>query len=118
MKLKTLGRLAGAYDAFVGSVTGSMCAYFLSTRQDIPSFFIPGLSISYDVVEAGMKLGLGFGILASSFVIADGLTDVVKGTHHYFGCKVWQKLTRNPETKRRIQSELEEQLMVIEQDIK
>ncbi|MEK6847945.1 MAG: hypothetical protein AABX50_02375 [Nanoarchaeota archaeon] len=49
--------------------------------------------------------------------ITDGLTDVAKGTHHYFGCRVWQKLTRNPETKRRIEMDLEEQLERIEEDI-
>lgn len=47
----------------------------------------------------------------------DGVVDMFKGTHHYFGCRVWQKLTRNPKTKQKIESDLEEMLKNINKSV-
>jgi len=114
MKLKTLGRIVGAYDAFVGGVIGAITGYGLYKTE--PHIFSQDLSTTHRLFDGGLSLGLGVGVLLGSVMIVDGLTDLTKGTHHYFGCILWQKLTRNPETKREIQSELEEQLRRIEED--
>ncbi|MEK7580836.1 MAG: hypothetical protein AAB512_01005 [Patescibacteria group bacterium] len=42
-----------------------------------------------------------------TFLALDGLMDTIKGTHHYLFMKTWQKTTRNPETKLKIQKEID-----------
>ena len=126
MKIKTLGRVSGAVTASAFTV----CGYFLyKTLPNIDYNQLINIISSDNPLEykllSGLASGLAIGASALSLAltplialgIVDGLTDVVKGTHHYFGCRVWQKLTRNPETKKRIQSELEEQLIKIQKDI-
>ena len=68
-------------------------------------------------------MGVWFGtVTASALVmplgIIDGFVDTVKGTHHYFGFRVWQKLTRNKKTKEEIDEDLERQPEIIEKPIR
>lgn len=60
------------------------------------------------------------GIVASPVVIAgiaDGLVDIVKGTHHYVVAQIERALTTNPEEKARIEADMEYQLKRIEEPI-
>jgi hypothetical protein len=115
MKLKTLCRAVGAFDAAAWSLVGYGCYNILSNANY--NFLFEDHPIGHKII------GAAYWGAAAAFVpipvlgITDGLVDVVKGTHHYFGCKVWQKLTRNKETKAKIQLELEKQLETIEKSI-
>lgn len=125
MKLKTMGRVVGAVDTAVWSYAAyldykalSLChADYNMLREfcsgDYPLEYKVSISI---LIGAGASLATLF-TPAIAMAITDGLVDVVKGTHHYFGCKVWQKLTRNQERKEKIQRELEQMLGRIEQPI-
>jgi len=101
MRPKTLGRICGAVEASIFGYLGyeflpGFCEYVLS-----------GNPIEY-------KLAAG-GLLATTSTIvvlgvADGLTDVVKGTHHYFGCKLFKKFARNERGKKEIDDQIKSQL--------
>ena len=100
MKIKTMGRLAGAVNAGIGVTLGVADFYLLAnSNYDLVSLLSSDFSNSYKAFGAGFQIFLGIYLPLLSLLAADGLTDVAKGTHHYFGCRVWQKLTRNPEMK-------------------
>ena len=56
---------------------------------------------------------LGGIALPITFILADYLFDIYRGTHHYFSLKVWSRLTRNPEKRKRMEKELEEMLQAV-----
>lgn len=118
MKLKTMCRAFGICQA--GIFSGGL--YFLSDLLIKYSGHSKEFLLGDYPIEQKMYIGAymsGAALIAplTSLAIVDGLTDVVKGTHHYFGCKVLQKLTRNKEKKEKIQSELEQQLKVTKKDL-
>src|SRR3989338_3749801 len=113
MKIKYMGRAVGVFDAVAWVIATSLCYKVLSNANY--NFFMEEHPIEHKLI-GGAYLGLVAAFFPiSAMGITDGIVDVVKGTHHYFGLKVWQKLTRNQETKAKIQSDLEKQLERIEQ---
>lgn len=115
MKIKTLSRAVGAFDAGAWSFAEYVCYRILSNANY--NFFFEDHPIEHKLIGAVYLGVVAAFVPISALGITDGLVDVVKGTHHYFGCKVWQKLTRNEKTKAEIQSSLERQLERIEQPI-
>jgi len=115
MKIKQVGRIGGAVDAVAWSFATSVCYRILSNANY--NFIYEDHPIEHKLI-AGAYLGMVAAFVPiSALGITDGIVDIVKGTHHYFGCKVWQKLTRNEKTKAEIQSDLEKQLERIEQPL-
>ena len=112
MKIKTLGRAFGAFEAAAFGVSGYLLYknLFNLDYNQLASIIPQDKLLKFYALELALAPIVLLGI-------ADGLTDVVKGTHHYFGCKVWQKLTRIRETKQGIERDLEFQLRRIEEDI-
>ena len=66
---------------------------------------------------AALGVFVGIPSLIFGLGVADGLVDVVKGTHHYFGCRVWQRLTKNQAKKEEIERELEQMSKMIKYPI-
>ena len=119
MKLKTLGKVVGAIDTGVQSYTGYLCYRMLSgiDYNKLGDFFSGDYPLEYKI---GVGAWLGTTVAFTPIValgVTDGLVDVVKGTHHYFGCRVWQKFTRSQEKMEKIDRELEQMLERIEQPI-
>lgn len=50
-----------------------------------------------------------YGVLSfiPTYLVADGITDMVKGGHHYLSLTIWKKLSRNPQTKLRLQESID-----------
>jgi len=69
------------------------------------------------MIEGGFLLSFGIVIPLTSLMVADGAIDIAKGTHHYFGCKVWQKFTKDLGTKEKIERDLEGELRGLEKEI-
>ncbi|MBI2146238.1 hypothetical protein HYU22_02775 [Candidatus Woesearchaeota archaeon] len=95
--MKTLGRIVGAVDAAVWSYVGYWDYKMLSSYDysKFGEFFTGDYPLEQKII-AGLFVGAEAAfvpIIASG--ITDGLVDIVKGTHHYFGMQVWRKLTRN-----------------------
>ena len=121
-QLKTIDRVAGAVETGAGYLALKYAAYsfgFLSqiNYQKCHDFFTG----DYDPLH---KLGVGaaivgialIGTFASSvglFFMIDGCTDIIKGTHHYFGLRTWQKLTKSEKRKRDIERDINRQLIAI-----
>ena len=119
MKLKTLGRIGGAT---VATAFGFLdyCAYEILSSVDssgLNNFLSEDYSVEQKILTGAYLLAVGMVIPISKLGIIDGITDVVKGTHHYFGCKLWKHLTKNEQTKKEIDSVLEKQLKLIEKQI-
>ena len=55
--------------------------------------------IEHKILAGGFLIGVAS---LGSLAIADGLIDMVKGTHHYVGLNLVKKITRNPERKKKI----------------
>jgi len=118
MKVKTLGRIVGVTNALGGIVIGGVCAWFLSSMNyDLISLLQSDVSNSYKILSSSFMISTGAYIPLSALMVADGATDVVKGTHHYFSCRVWQKLTGDLETKKKIERDLESYLRGREEEI-
>ena len=56
-------------------------------------------------------------LIPLSIIAADGIVDMVKGTHHYLGMQIWKDLTPNSETKERIQKGIEDMLEKFEKKL-
>jgi hypothetical protein len=115
MKLKTLGRFVGLVNAGAWSCVGYYTVNFLSKLDT--NFFFQDYPLSYKIARGAIILPLVAGVPISVLGLTDGLVDIARGTHHYFGCKVWQKITRNQERKKAIDKDLEFQLRRIEEDV-
>ena len=115
MKIKQVGRMVGAFDAVAWSLAEYVCYRILPNANY--NFFFEENPIEHKLIGAAYLGVIAAFVPISALGITDGLGDVIKGTHHYFGCKVWQKLARNEKTKTEIQSSLEKQLETIEQPI-
>jgi hypothetical protein len=108
MKVKTICRMAGVFDtAFWGSF-----AYFdYNIWADL---FSGEYTLGYNITS-GLLLSTKVGAsLIITSGLADGLIDIVKGTHHYFYAKVWHKLTRNEKIKEKLGGLLENMLEIRE----
>ncbi len=115
MKLKTLDRFVGAVNAGVGATVGSLSsASVYSFYSGISS---ENISLEYKIFFGTLMLPFSMAIPISTLLVADGVYDIYRGTHHYLGCRIWQKLTRNSETKKRIDDDLALQLIRIEKDV-
>jgi hypothetical protein len=110
MNIRNLGRIGGAVDAGAWSYVGYLYVQLISNIDPVRTkeFFLGNYSIETNV-------GIGFlgatALLVPPIIaagITDGLVDIVKGTHHDFGLRVWKKLTRNPETKKSIDNSMAE----------
>jgi len=115
MKVKQLGRLCGAIDALVWTMASSKI-YDTFSNADY-NLFLQDSPIEAKLIGA-VYLGSFIPFIPiCALGFADGIVDVIKGTHHYFGLKVWQKITRKQETKKQIQSELEKSLIAIDKSL-
>lgn len=112
MKLKQVERIVGAVDVAVWSFAASICYKMLSNANY--NFFLEDHPIEHKLIGVAYLGAFAAFAPISALGITDGIVDIAKGTNHYFGCKVWQKLTRNEKTKAKIQSDLEKQLKRIE----
>jgi len=118
MKLKTLGRITGAVNTSVGAFFGGLSVYVLSRSQyDLISIISSDLSFSDKLLTGGMLSYAGTMIPISTLLFVDGVTDMVKGTHHYFSGKLHHKLTKNPRTKKGLEDEFESELRNLEKEI-
>jgi len=112
MRLKTKGRLGGIFQAGFSSYISYTCYDLLSNANY--SFFLENHPIEHKIICAAYTGTVTAFAMFFTLGTIDGIVDSTKGTHHYFGCKVIQRLAKNSGTKKKIQLELEEQLRVIE----
>ena len=122
MKLRTLGRIGGAIQAS-GFCTLGYIGYGLVSNTDykkIIEVLLGDYPAEYKAI-GGVVIGLDAILVASAVPIligaADGLVDLYNGTHHYFSMQVWKQLTRNPETKGKIDKSIVNMLSILDKDI-
>jgi hypothetical protein len=87
MKRATGGRIGGAIELLIG----------------IPTLYYAA-DYFYGICTGNYPLGWTAGIMAiaapcSLVLIADGVTDMVKGTHHYLQPKLMKKFTKSEKTR-------------------
>ncbi len=119
MKIKTASRIVGALDAALWSYVGYIGYQVLSSfpYEKLQDFFFGDYPLEYKV---GAAASIMFMVASPPVVvlgITDGLVDLVKGTHHYFGLQVWKRLTRNQKRKEKIDTNIKEMLERIEEPI-
>ena len=119
MKLKTLGRAAGIVSAAAGSYFGS---YYIDTLSKIQYSKLGELLLGNYPLEQKAAVGAfvttyALGVSGCALIVADGLTDIAKGTHHYFGMQLWRKLTKNERIRQRIDEETRHMLEAIDKPI-
>ena len=122
MKLKTGWRIVGTVQTTALTYIGYGIYRVVSSKEygrilDILSGDYPVEYKLAGTVILGLDGMLALSLLPTAFFVADGLVDTAKGTHHYSGMQTWKKLTRNPETKERIQKGIDDLLVKIEQPI-
>jgi hypothetical protein len=115
MKVKTIQRIGGAINVGVWGLAGYFCQGLLSNYNY--NFFVEDHPIEYKLGGVVYLSAVAAFVPISVLGITDGLVDIVKGTHHYFACRLWQKLARSQKTKDKIQSDLEAHLKRIEEEI-
>ena len=119
MKLKQLGRLGGVVRAggfgFMTYLLGNLISSVDYSK--FGEFMAGDYPLSYKICSAAWLTTVHMLAPFAVMGIADGLYDIRRGTHHYLGCRIWQKLTRNEETKKKIEGELEHMLKRIEESI-
>lgn len=85
---KTLGRAVGVFDTVAG-------AYFVHVA---PQAFYNG---EYTFAFATLPLSI-----VGLYLVADGISDVITGCHHYLGLNIWKRLTKSEKTKESIDADL------------
>ncbi len=120
MKIKTAGRIGGLIETAASSFFGYGCLHRLiefdysALAEFMLADYIPN---EYKIV-AGASLGtLALGVPALSLTAIDGIVDMAKGTHHYFGTTLWKKIIKNEETKKKIEKEHEQMFSVLDRPI-
>lgn len=93
-KKRRLCRLLGLFDAGIGIGVEVILLEDLPIEMNDPALRY----IAYG------SLGLSF---IPAYFVLNGIIDAIKGTHHYLGLTIWKKLSRNPETKLRLQEEID-----------
>ena len=98
IKYKHYGRAHGVLFAGLG-------AYICNTAYSVFPSSISSFSDFAVTISGATFMAMG------SFVISDGIADVVKGTHHYIGNRLCKALlSKDEEDKKRWDSSLEEML--------
>jgi hypothetical protein len=92
MKIKTLGRICGIPSTAAGCYFGHLSLEYFSKLDytKIYDVFSGEYPVEYKVAGGAIAAWPILASAVSSLLLADGLTDVVKGTHHYFGMNVWK----------------------------
>lgn len=115
MKVKTACRIVGTFQtgAFISA------GYILSNNEynKLVNVFSAGYPIEYKLESIAYLGALTVCSIGTALGITDGVVDVVKGTHHYFGLQVWKKLSRKQETKEKIDKSQQNMLERIEKKI-
>ncbi len=120
MKIKTIGRIVGIVELGMSAMAFKVAQGFISRTDysQINEFLTRDAPFLYKVGAATLAYGIPiFSGVCGALFLAEGGVDVIKGTHHYFGLRLWQKLSRNQETKEKIENDLENMLEVIERPV-
>ena len=101
MKLKTRRKIDGAI------LTG---AFSFVTYGSINLIIDYSKLSSFSTGELACLVGIYSVTPCLALSAVEGVVDIIKGTRHYFLARLWQKLTKNQETKKRIEKSLENML--------
>lgn len=119
MKFKSLGRIGGTFNATAWSYFGYFLCYKPLSNIDynkIGDSLFGDYPLEYKIIT-GASLSLATFTPIIALGITDGLVDLVKGTHHYFGLKLWKRLTSNQKTKDKIDSSIDSMFENMEKPI-
>jgi hypothetical protein len=108
MKRKTLARIAGATAAVVWGYFGYRDYGTISSIDYglLPEFFRGNYPVANKIIE-GLKLaGNAASVPLIAAGMADGLVDLIKGTHHDVGMKIYRKFALSAQTKAQIDKDM------------
>ena len=101
MKVKTGNRIVGGGSALIYGLGGYTIDQYLFSKI-------------FDESPLEIKVAAGLGIIVTTPVaiygIANGLIDLIKGTHNYLGLHIWEYLTKSKESKEKIRQWVEEMM--------
>jgi hypothetical protein len=118
MKFKSLARIGGACEAAVGIYMGQFGVRSLPLSYSILEDSLSGkVPPEYVVLGATLVTVEALAIPVCGLLATDGLLDVVTGYHHYFGLKMWKRLTKNEKTKDGIDDEIKKMSILKERDV-
>jgi hypothetical protein len=120
MKKKVAGRIGGAFDAGVSYLIGKEFCYDTLASIDygqLHDVLLGDYPIGLKIAAASVPVVSGVGMAAFTLFGIDGLVDIYKGTHHYFGMSTLKALARDPVNKAKIEKEMQEQLKIIEEPL-
>ena len=102
-----------------GRIYGTILAGGVGAMGGYGAFILCPVLTQDEPLAAKVFVGavLGIEVLIGGLCIGDGLTDVAKGTHHYLGMRIQQKLTKSEERKADIEGEIQRQLAIREETI-
>ncbi len=111
MKLKTISRVGGGLEASVGCMFEGVAYGFASFGNSSIDHALRASDnanklLAYALAVADYSTATIVGLFGL-YAIAEGLTDTVKGSHHYLGLRIWGKFTKSEETRREIKRDIE-----------
>ena len=101
MKVKTGNRIVGGGYALIYGLGGYTIDQYLFSKI-------------FDESPLEIKIATGLGIIVTTPVaiygVANGLIDLIKGTHNYLGLHIWEYLTKSKESKEKIRQGIGEMM--------
>ena len=119
MKIKTLGRIeAAARTAIFGyAYNYSYNLYSSIDYQKASEFFLGDSPLETKLGLGAFLTGYTIGMSLIPLFIMDSLTDLIHGTHHYFGVEIIRRMEKNPDQREKINNEMGEMLETIEKPL-
>ena len=114
MKIKTIDR---AFGAFQLTLCGGL--EYLGYQNILRGYnsIVENNPAYEQIILSGCAVGAFVSMAVLGIPVIDGITDLVKGTHHYFFGRLIQRFTKDPKRKRELNETLENQLKIIEEPI-
>ena len=99
MASEKLYRVSGVFNSFVWGCAGYLDYNMISSikYQRVENLLSGSEPLGYKIA-AGVLIGTEIAFIPIiALGLSDGLVDIVKGTHHYVGTNLMQRLTRKKE---------------------
>lgn len=119
MKIKTLGRIEAAVRTTIFGYAYNYANNLYSNidYQKASEFFLGDSPLELKLGVGSFLVGSTIGLTLMPLFIMDSLTDLIHGTHHYFGVEIIRRMEKNHQHKEMLNNTMEEMLETIEKPL-